>query len=69
MNQSQVLELLKEIEDSIFNGVRFFANAHWLSHGRVLESVTALWTETYNFHITELLFKYSIIKGKNGNMN
>lgn len=42
MNQSQVLELLKEIEDSIFNGVRFFANAHWLSHGRVLESVTAL---------------------------
>lgn len=29
LNQSQFLELLKAIEDSIFNGVKFFANIHW----------------------------------------
>lgn len=37
MNQSQFLELLKEVEDSIFNDAKSFANTHWLSHGRVFK--------------------------------
>lgn len=37
MNQSQFLEFLKEVEDSIFNDAKSFTNAHCLSHGRIFK--------------------------------
>ena len=61
----QFMDFLKEIINSEFNYLVFFANVHWLNCGRFLQVFIVLLTPIQDFIETkEMPFKYPIIKEK-----
>lgn len=65
MNHLQFLEQLKEKEDDEWNDLVFFADALCLTHGKVLQKLTAFLTPIEGFTETQgMLCKLSIIKDR-----